>query len=317
MNNKFIFIFATIVVIAFSSVSESLGSSLQELSAGSLGDSLGNRPLPNWSGGRLLTLESAESSNPSFTIYDGKGTGIATSIFSIPQAIRITVYSFSHGTDGVIALVGAATDAGGRSGPFVGWISQDGHTSRVVRTDSYYPKKVAVGADGTIWTAGYEYFPGQSLLDPNAAVLRRWSSQGKLIGSFVKQSGLANAKYSVASSDPLIAGGDRVAWFSSRDGKYFEISLLGVVNEMDGLRIPDRHIVSGMAITDGGDTFLSYQLGVKDWAVARLDRQGRQWEPVESGSGKAILVYGADGDHLVGHHGGLSGDLKYFRLLAQ
>jgi len=148
-------------------------------------------------------------------------------VFSVPGANSISVYSFSHGADGTIALAGAAFDAEGRGAPLVAWIKPFGQSSTVVRTDPYNPKKVTIASDGTVWTVGSQEYPGKSQLDPNAGVFRHWDQSGKLIGSYVPQAIFANARQSVNTIDRLVPAKNGVAWFSAHSGQYFEISSTG------------------------------------------------------------------------------------------
>jgi hypothetical protein len=102
------------------------GATLAEMSAASVGDTLGNKPIPVWNGGALITQEGFGTTNPLFISYDRRGNTLGSVGFSIPGTSYLSVADFSRAADGTVAVCGSATDADGRTEPFVAWISPDG-----------------------------------------------------------------------------------------------------------------------------------------------------------------------------------------------
>ena len=313
---------ALFVLLVIGTVFQSLlpGESLVESSSASLGDSLGNKPVPNWSGEGLITLEAAESDRPLFTVWDARGRAVRTTAFMLPGTSRIVVQSFAHGTDGVIAFCGSAWDQAGHGAPVVAWVSADGADPKVIRTEPYYPTKVTIASDGTIWSIGYEYVAGEvrrgTPLNPEARIFRRWSPSGNLVASYLPQKELGNAISNLSQpGQSFSAGRDRIAWFAPVASRYFEISLAGGLTDINGVAIPDKSEVYGFALLDNGMTVLSYEArDYSGWAVVRLDRVNHQWVEVETGHNPPVLIFGAHANQIVGRQGGLTGDFKFFDM---
>jgi hypothetical protein len=292
------------------------GVTLTDLGGASIPDDLGGQSIPNWSGGGLINLRDHQSVTPLLTVYDSKGRTVSTVAFTIPDAIRATISGFSHGANGTIAICGEATDAEGRTGHLIAWVGADGQSQRIVRTDPYRPIGLAVASDGTIWTTGYEYLSDNRTLNPAAQVIRRWNTSGEMVGGYVPQTEFTDVRASVIPTNYFVAGGDRVALFSDREGRYLEISLSGNVTAISGLQLPGgRHHVIGMALTSDGETLVScFYPDNRSWAVVRLDAQNKQWIPVTSGQNPPVHLYGSDGNQIVGKHGGPPGSFRFFTL---
>jgi hypothetical protein len=290
------------------------GSALTETAAGSIGDTLGNKQIPNWSGGALITEEGLGTTTPFFISYDRRGNVLGSVPFSIPGATYLSLVDFSRAADGMVAVCGSATDAEGRTAPFVAWVDPGSRKSVVVRTAPYHPRKVTVDADGTIWTVGFESMPNQ----PNTAnsagfIFKKWDRSGQLAGSYLTQSQLKDAR-NVYAADFLRSSRGRVAWFSSREGRYIEVSLSGTIIKAAEVQLPNPKIhISGMALADSGEVILSTDYN-GTWAVMRLDSADNRWVEIESGTSNPVLVYGSDGDLIVARRGGTTGDFKFFQL---
>lgn len=167
-----------------------------------------------------------------------------------------------------------------------------------------------------MWTVGAD--DPTKPADPGATVFKHWNpSSGKIVAQFVLQSELQSPSLAVVHIDYLKAAANRVVWFSAREGVYLEVSASGQVRKITGLQLPKPHLVTGMAVTDGGETLLSYQYGSGIWAVVRLNFNTRKWDIVETGnrSGPSTSLLGAEGDQIVAHSGGLWRDIKFLTLM--
>jgi hypothetical protein len=168
---------------------------------------------------------------------------------------------------------------------------------------------------------GYEYLePVQlgSKLNPEADIFRRWSPSGNLVAGYLPQKALRNAPGNLIQPEQTLeAGLDRVAWFASAAGRYFEISLSGQLTDIDGAAVPARSEVYGLALLDNRETVLSYvAMDYSGWTVVRLDRAKHQWAAVETGQRPQppVLIYGAHGNQIVARQGGVTGDFEFFDL---
>lgn len=291
-----------------------LEAGLSQIGAASIGDSLGNKRLPNWSHGALLTEEGLGTTTPSFFSYDRRGNVVGSVFFSIPGSTHLALADFSRATDGMVAVCGSANDAEGRTAPFVAWVNPGSQTAIVVRTTPYRPRNVTVDSDGTIWTVGFEALSdGRDTPNPNASIFRHWDRAGHLVGSSFPQSKLKDAR-SIFFLNYLRFARGRVAWFSMREGRYIELSLAGDVMKDVAVPLSSPMLrVNGMALTDSGNVILGTESNGK-WAVLSLNHGSDRWVEIESGTANPVIVYGADGDSVVAWRGGLTGDFKFFQL---
>jgi hypothetical protein len=301
------------LVGAFADWACASGLSLTRSGEYSLEIDIRGKPMPNWSGGALIVVESVSSAVPfSIGLFNKQGQRVATHSFWVPGAAHLTVRNFVHGTDGTVALCGSVADSRGRGAGYLGWISASDGAVRIVRTDPYGASRVAIASDGTIWTAGIEE------RNPDAPVFRRFDRSGKMIGAFVSQSEFRNPHSSLLSSTNVFGAiGDRIVWYSSREGELVEVSPDGVVSRIQGLFLPNNEAEGGFAITEDGEIFVSSR-GRSSASISRLDRGVPAWIPVvhDDWSGQAprpsVYLYGADGNILVGWDD--SRRLKFFEM---
>jgi len=209
-----------------------------------------------------------------------------TSPLEIPGAGSINVYDWDRSFDGTrIAFSGSAIDRDGRADFFVAWISSDGTNAVIRRTSRYIPRRIAIAADGTLWTAGQELNG-----PPDAGVFRHFDRAGKLLGAFVPRSSFPDPIVLYDHTGRMRASKDRVVWYSPRGSRYMEISLQGAVLADISLKPPDDAWNGyGFALTDRGDVFLSSlqyvppaggpgSVGI--WRINVLDKATAAWKPV-------------------------------------
>lgn len=278
---------------------------------------LANLPLPNWSGGALVVLEGDITATPVFRLFDRQGQQMEMVPLFIPGARFIAVRGFSRGATGTIAACGAAFDGEGRGAPFLAIITQQ--QTHVVRTTPYQPSRVAVAADGTVWTVGIEprelgtneAKPTTMPVNANAAIIRHFSVSGALIGSFVPHSEITDAIFIADAYNFIRAGQKQVGWYCPRERRYIEITPDGSVSDIRDIILPSgAKSVNGMAITDSGDVLLSIYPGVS--SVCVLNAASHSCELLQDSSGLGHL-YGADGD-VVMSSGKSRFDMTSFRI---
>ena len=93
--------------------------------------------VPVWGGNALLVAEGSITEPNSFVAYDRQGSVVFSAGFSVEGAAHANVYSFARGDDGTAGICGLAFDREGRRAPFVSWISADGSTQKMIRTEPY------------------------------------------------------------------------------------------------------------------------------------------------------------------------------------
>lgn len=274
---------------------------------------LEGKRIPVWSGNALVVAEGPFTEPNAFWAFDRGGALVFNAAFYIPEAAHTYVRNWARGADGTLALCGSSFASDGRGAPFIAWISADGVSQEVIRTEPYTPNLIAVSPDGTFWTVGRELnsrLSERSGVDLNAGVVRHFDRSGKTLGAFMPRSSLRNPGELGANSGYLAASAERVGWFhydveANGKGAYVEISPGGDITSYPIPRLPSPNPlvqVSGMAMTDSGDVFVvMYDVGAHTgFSIFRLNRSTKDWSPVTlSGvTGDFALLYGASGSDL-------------------
>jgi len=261
---------------------------------------------PRWSGGALLFLEADLTSQPSIHSFDAEGVGSAV-IVTIPEASQISVYGYSRGLDGTIAVCGHALDKQGRQPSFIALISRSGESTEILRTDPYRAHRVALAPDGTVWAVGYELTSeGDEPKDVgDKGVIRHLDRSGKQIGAFVKRSTLSSP--TVVMWGYLLAARDRVGWYSGPafgpGSQYVEVSHDGVVSRFSDPQLQAKEHVTGMAVTDSAGTFVTTYSNEGGSRFLMLDKPRGTWVPADipvgPQTGPPERLFGGHGDTLV------------------
>jgi hypothetical protein len=298
------------------------GQSIKLLPSGSnvtVPATIQGKRLPVWSGGAFLVAEGTLAEPSSFAAYDRMGRVISNIYFSIPEASHTFVHGFTRGEDGIVAVCGASYASDGRGAPFIGWVSSDGMSQHLIRTEPYHAILISVAPDGTFWTIGYELNPDKSKakespLNPNAGLLRHFDRTGRTLGSFVPGSTVSNISLVLADHSNLAASAVSVGWLSHNfrgDGAYVEVTQDGRTETYPLPQLQKQGgglLVDGIAMTEMGDVFVAMRTaGAQNnsFGVFTLDRATRQWSPIPIasagiGEGSSVL-FGANGSELVFH----------------
>ena len=289
---------------------------------------LADKPLPRWRDGVMALIETRSGAQIGISVFVGQERSHLT--LAVPGASYLTVRGFNRGADGTVALCGSLTDAAGRTGSYVGWISPAGQEAHVVRTSPFVAVRVALAADGSIWAQGSEIrprAPGEAprqtmkeALKDDATVFRQFSKAGKLLRAVVPQSEMIEPIALMAGVSSFFeAVGEGVVWYSSVSRQHFSIAADGAVVKTNDLPLPNNEVLSGGAFGARGELFASSQNGAT-WGVSRLDLAARRWVSVASGriADRTETVHrptllGTDGDHLV-VNGRDSLHVRFFRI---
>lgn len=257
-----------------------------------------------WSHDTYLVLDRADPVTPSLYAFDRHGERLSGFTLKIPDAVRIWVHGFNRGSDGASVFTGNSVAADGQMAPFIAWVAADGQDLRVIRTAPYEPTMTTLGEDGTIWTVGY-IDPTPGLDRRTQKVLRHFSSTGSLLDSFVPK---ASVSLGMLIDGYLVATKDRVGWYGpeGETGIYIELPITegGTPHRYPGMPGSiGQTDVTGFALMDSGEAFLTYKAPDGTFTLYALDRKNGKWAPVHvPPDAPAWLpdgLYGADGDSLV------------------
>jgi hypothetical protein len=245
--------------------------------------------IPKWSGNALVSVEGSPSASPLVWIFDQEGRQIAQITVSIPDANYIEVRDAAHGVNGLTAICGAANDSAGHRAGFLALVSADGKMKSLIRTEPYSPTAVVIAPDDSIWMKGVEYLPVERKPSKTQnGILRHFDESGKLIGSFLPQSGFSLTEL-FGGIDHLAANSTRVGWYNGGGAtSYFEV-VGGQVDRYsvvpprgDQISGPtmQKDQIFGLTIADDEHVFVSSSVSGRDPKLFTLDRLSRSWVPV-------------------------------------
>src|ERR1022692_3778184 len=112
--------------------------------------------MPEWSGGALVTFVSNQTPAPVILSFDDRGRQLSPLILTIPESETIDLIDAARGSDGMVVACGKVYDHSGRGTGFLAVFGTTGVELTVIRLYPYSPSRIAVAADGSIWTAGPE-----------------------------------------------------------------------------------------------------------------------------------------------------------------
>lgn len=256
--------------------------------------------LPSWSGGGFITLDQpaaamtvASATSPDSMAYIFAG-GISTTLaIKIPGTVFTQNLGIARGSDGTIAVCGAAKDAEGHAFPYLAIFAPGAQEPIVIRTEPYVPEAVTILGDGTIWTKGASVKDAHGLWVPDKTstngILSHYSRAGSVLGSALPQSGFAKMGQ-IVDKGLLASAADRVGWRQCTEygvgaqasgGSYFEIMADGAVSKTPLPPLNAGEAIQAMAITDSGRVLLTKTLHHNNAQLYSLDRALGVWRKVE------------------------------------
>jgi hypothetical protein len=279
-------------------------SKLKLAASTDMATSFGDTAMGRWTGGALLIVNDRFSVAPTFRSFDANGRQLSEFELTIPDAALIKVFAFARGLDGSIAAGGTAVTVDSRGTTFLALISPDGQKQTILRTYPLFAQAVTVASDGTVWVASQEDVEPGNHANHEHALLRRYDSTGKLLGSFFPWSSLpTEPKVGPPSRrSTLVASKDRIGWYVPLAHVYIELAPDGtVINRFDTHPIESRRGIASFALCDDGGAFIgASEFNVTQrtaWGVFALDREHSSWNffPRDTHGG---IILGCDGTRL-------------------
>jgi hypothetical protein len=275
---------------------------LQSASAASLAkssaeinyDLAGKGPI-RWSGGALSAVEGQSGFLPVVRLFGRDGIQLAALAVAIPEAKIVAVHSVARGRNGLVAMAGSAGDSEGRTTGFIALYPPDGSARKVIPIpfEVYSPIAIALAEDGSAWTAG---IPGKHA--PGHNVFWHFDPLGTKTGSAVDLNSFSGP---LAIPGGLFAASPRgLVWISPKDGRYLELSLDGVVTTDIAVNFPSASLISGLAVTEDGQTFVQVQTRQPfQITICSIDKKSGDLTVVVKSP--EFYLLGAEGNTLMGH----------------
>jgi hypothetical protein len=269
---------------------------------------------PVWSNGRLLILTGNRTAKPMIHMVDRNGYPTSNFVLQIPGADRIVIMSIGRQPSGGVVTGGFSWMSDGHETTFLALVSADGKDQRIIRTSPYTPYGLAVGSDGTIWTAGLEMIDrseNNPEIDPNYLMVRHFDTTGHLLGGFIPRSSLPKHALGVSESF-LVVNRDTVGWLWGGNN-YFLISPSGDIQRFVTPGTPDDYVTVGL--TGSGSTVVTTQ---DSWCRFCTLINGR-WVPVSLPKSlvgrRGLYIYGSEGENIVVRERARSSDTFYAHFL--
>jgi hypothetical protein len=254
---------------------------------------------PRWSGRSLLGYELDMTAAPILYSVDRNGNR-EEYVLTLPGVSMVSIGAMAGGADGAIAVSGGIYSSDAQIATFFVWISPDRKTQIVTRIWPYVATKIAIAADGTIWTAGF------LKNDENTKVvvynqLRHFETSGKQLAAFMVRTRQSKQLLSNGTTYSWLgASSDRVGWLSNGN-EYIEFSLDGTeMQRFDGPA--DLAEAPGSLAGAGLSADNEIALGVRTKAglkVFTLDRKSRTWNALLPEEKASHWVGGFDGGTLI------------------
>ncbi len=264
-----------------------------------------------WRCGAYLLIDGMGGMPPVFYTLNREGRWTDTAQFRNPESTNFYTFDYDREADGTIVFSGQTETEPRVVAPFLAWTSADGKIQHLVRTGHYFPYKLAVAPDGTIWTLGYEMVNldhEDPAVNKEAHVVRHFDRAGNLIGSAFPQSQFTRDDYFRIGHSLLVATQNRLGWYGPRSWNppmYTEILLdTMTMKTYPGAPTNSRSdLAEELAMTSSGAAAVSVDHPPGDRTTYILDRSSSRWMPVSvppmGGYKFTPMLIGSDGDNLV------------------
>jgi hypothetical protein len=226
----------------------------------------GDQPIPRYKHGMLLAYDSDKQTIRWFP--EGTNPSAALKV-AVPGAAGISIRDISASPDGTLAAAATATDEAGNLAPVIVWI-KDGAVLRVVGTLPFAAFRIAFARDGTLWAVGRVYNPATFEEVPGHLMLRQYDPAGVLLRTLLPREG-AQRRHPAYQSF-LVTATDRVGLYCVTGNEWIEISLWGDLLGRWKITPPPGVLLSGAALTDEGEVFVSGSRSIGPGYAGR-DRQ--------------------------------------------
>ena len=270
---------------------------------------LGGVRMTEWSGGALVTFVSNQTPAPVILSFDDRGRQLSPLILTIPESETIDLLDAARGSDGMVVACGKVYDHSGRGTGFLAVFGTTGVELTVIRLYPYSPSRIAVTADGSIWTAGPEDANPMAAMDstpPGSGVVRHFDRAGKMIGAVIARSEFSSRF--MVEYGWLRAARGRIGWYTGPTNgpgsRYYEILSDGTVRKYPVISINKSEVVNGLALTDDGRTYVTTADNRNHtWRFLSIGGPDQTWiQPSLPGQFGRAFLYGAEGDRLVFYH---------------
>jgi hypothetical protein len=222
-----------------------------------------------WDRGYLVSWGSigsheASPTEPSVVLYDRDGHIVREGIVWFKDAYSVSITDAAVDRAGGLVVSGGTQNQAGAIANFIASIGTDGCLSQVIRTTPFLPIYVCAAEDGTVWSYGFDRDEEGRRIE-SSLMLRQYSFDKGQLRAMADRAALNSAgwildhgRYSGEIS--LRCNSQEVGLYNGGSGEWLEFdfgtSKLKVA-KVDPLPSPKTMQITGFALTEAGDIFVS------------------------------------------------------------
>jgi hypothetical protein len=218
---------------------------------------------------------------------------------------------------GTLVVAGGTESADGAIANFIASIDARGKISQVIRTTPFLPVYVCAAEDGTVWSYGVDKDSEGKGIETSPRLRQYSFDKGQLRAvlntTSLNSSGWTLTRGRYPGDIAFRCNGSKVALLNSRSNEWVEFDTTTnqlSVSKLEPLPPPKQVQVSGFALTEAGDVFVSLHDTSGDpprSGLFRLEFDGvgvGSWVPVKNTIGAYLhgpvdRLLGADGSDLI------------------
>lgn len=214
-----------------------------------------HQPLMRYQAGYVFAMNQQKNSIWVESVQAHWKESMETTI-TLPNTYQLLVRDVAVSFDCEISVSGFATEKQGRFVNFLAWFRPDGSLIRVVLTSQFAAGKMGFIADGSLSVVGVVKV-NKDDAHPAHEILRRYNSEGVLVGSALPRSDFSYDHWHPALNSYLATSRNYVAFVSESAKTWTLVSAVGVVVNHGTIDIPNDFSISSVAVTDSGRLFMT------------------------------------------------------------
>lgn len=222
-----------------------------------------------WDKGYLITYAidgtlDASPTRPVVVLYDQNGRVAQEAVVWFKDSARTGVDSAAVTKSGHLVVSGGTTSRAGAIANYIANVDSTGHMSRVIRTTHFLPVYVCAAEDGTVWSYGFDRDEeGKRVGD--SPMLRQYSFDKGQIRAMLNRSALNSSAWTLSDGRypgdiSLRCTSREVGLYNGTSGEWIRFDIATnrlAVAKVDPLPPPKEMRITGFALTESGDVFVS------------------------------------------------------------
>ena len=209
-------------------------------------------------------LPDGSPTKPSIVLYDRDGQIVREAFVWFKDAYSVGINDVAINRNGELVVAGGTENEAGVVANFIGLVGKDNHIGQLIRTTPFIPVHVCVGEDGTVWSYGVDR-DDQGKRIESSSMLRHYSFSKGQLGAMLDKSALNASGWTLTDGRypgeiTLRCTSRQVGLFNAASGEWIQVDLATntlKISEVNALPSPKEMRITGFALTEAGDVFVS------------------------------------------------------------